>query len=206
MSFETDAFEKLDSELEEELTKRNFHLHEEKPKAAFERKIKPEPTWFAFKIAVEILASVIFGSIFYLLIDKILTLVEPAKFPNFFLKYASFINPIILALVALVTARIFLSRIISSLYAFFALKFSEFLITENYIFIKSKMGTQRGRLIPLNTIASVITRQNIIQRLFMVGDVIIQQKNGRPFFMHSIRDHEETAKDIIRLLEEVDRK
>jgi uncharacterized membrane protein YdbT with pleckstrin-like domain len=204
MGFETDAFEKLDQELEEELRQRNFHLAKDADSLMFERKLTPAPSWLFASSLFNLLGLLVLIYLLNYFLTEIISTAKdyyPGSIPTEYEKYARLG---ILLFGMFVSLKIFSRRIIGNLYSFFYLRFTEYIITNSYIYLRSKAGFQRGRIIPLGSISSIITRQSILERIFGVGDIVIQLKTGQNFYIHSVTNHEEIAKELILMLKRED--
>lgn len=201
MGLETDAFDRLDQELEEELKQRNFHLAKDLESLMFERKLIPHPSWLFVSMVFNLISLLILIYLLSYFSFEIISIMKKHLTDYSFERYEKYIKLGISFLSLVVALKTFLRRIVDKLYSFFYLSFTDYIITNNYIYLRSRAGSQRGRMIPLSSISSIVTRQSLFERFFGVGDIVIHLKTGQNFYIHSIKNHEEIAKDLMLLIQ-----
>ncbi|MCX7831655.1 MAG: PH domain-containing protein [Actinobacteria bacterium] len=197
MGFETEAFENLEEKLEEEIRTRNLHLVDYHQILTFEEKLYPKPFWMVIPVLANFFSGIIFALLLFFifneLIARFITFDILKKFNLYSLISYNLISGV---LAVIISMKFFMKRTLHLVFAFFQILGTEIIITDYFIHLKVRAGKQRSRIIPYSSIVSIYLRKNLLQKVFRVGDIIIETTTGR-IFLHSIADHEAVAMEIL---------
>ncbi len=207
MSLETDAFESIKLseespyEAEKQLFFHSFDLDSDK------QIIRPKPLWMLAGIFIHIAGALISSLILYRLLMQVLSEYDILSFMQNYIGQIAIsstaLNKLLLfLLISIFVYRFFFLKVFRDSYALFLLLNTEYEVTRYYIYLRVRLGARRGRLIPVSMISSIYERQNIVQRLFKVGDIILKLKGGSNVFLHSIDNFYELSIKIIKILNE----
>lgn len=203
MGIETESFENLGKQLEEELETRNFNLYPPEETAKVEFLVKPSPflllirlifvffVWVLFSLAAFILGSELF--------DRFV-LISPDK--QYFREFLPYVNLALVVIAVLPGLKFFGSRLSGLLRAFFILLNTEYSFSDFFIFLRSGFGSHRARIVPFSTIKSVIIRESFLSRLSGIGDIVLITDSGK-VYLHAVPGPKELADKILRKMEEV---
>lgn len=195
MGLETESFENLERKLEEELECRNFHLHGFS--SSFELRIKPNPSWMLVSMLANLFGGAIATLLFFVLFSEAFFAVLGSFSEALLIRWIhGYLNFILFAVSFGLGLRFFFPRFRGKLLAFAHLMRTEFVLTDFFLMAQESVLKDRCRMVPYETIESVFLRAGVLQKIFGVGDLVLQTKRGM-FYMHSLPSHQEVAKTIV---------
>lgn len=195
MGLETESFENLEKKLEEELENKNFNLHDFS--STFELKIKPRPSWMLISIAANLVGGAISTLLFFILFSEIFFFAIKSSAESKIMKWIhGYLNLILFVLSLASGIRFFFPGFARKTLALAHLIRTEFVLTDFFLMAQESVFRDRCRIVPYDTIESIYLRANIFQKLFGVGDIVLQTKKGY-FYMHSIPSHDEVGRIIV---------
>lgn len=193
MGLETDAYKSIEEKLTEELESKNFNLHDVESVVLFEERIKPDILWMILSIGLSFFAGVLTSFLIFVLLSEIATeYILPTTYKFSFSKYFVYTNLLLSLISVFFGIKLFFVRTLNNFIAFVHLARTDYLLTDFFVMAQESVFKERGRIVPYSSIKSITFRQNLLQKIFNTGDIVLETERGR-LFLHSVKDFRRVA-------------
>lgn len=193
MGLETDAYKSIEEKLTEELESKNFNLHDVESVVLFEERIKPDILWMILSIGLSFFAGVLTSFLIFVLLSEIATeYILPTTYKFSFSKYFVYTNLLLGLISVFFGIKLFFVRTLNNFIAFVHLARTDYLLTDFFVMAQESVFKERGRIVPYSSIKSITFRQNLLQKIFNTGDIVLETERGR-LFLHSVKDFRRVA-------------
>lgn len=197
MGFETDAYKSIEEKLKEEIKQRNLHLVETKEAIFNEETFRPNPRWLLSLVFLNFLGGLLVSLFLFVALSELFyRLFEFKNFRQYLEMLLPHLNIILGAVSFAIGLKLFFKRFYDSFASYINLKFTEYQLADYFLYVKTHVAGKKGRFLPLTSINSVYLRQNLIQKIFNVGDIIVSSPSGR-IYLHSLNKFQEVADKIL---------